>query len=255
MEQLTVGQVAKQAGLRTSAIRYYEEQGIIEPAIRNEAGYRLYQPHVVQELRFLLRAQHLGFSLSDIRVLLEGWRSGTLNEDAFIATAEKRYMALERQITHLLTLQHELGLFLQDIYRDRNNQSPASYLAQLIENICLNPLNQPGEALFERLLQRAGCELSTQAVKDLMSRLAGEHIHIWSEGDAFSILIVSDDDQVGLTLEQFAHAAADCRVPEHANQIPELMHNSDGFLLNVRGEHAFIIARIFLEISRQSMID
>jgi len=82
MKDITIGQLAKLVGLKTSAIRYYEEQEIIDPAERNESGYRIYPPNVVEELRFLIRAQHLGFSLSDIRVLLKGWRDGNLDHQS-----------------------------------------------------------------------------------------------------------------------------------------------------------------------------
>ena len=125
MDNLTIGQVAKRVGLRSSAIRYYEELGLIYPKERSSAGYRIYDESAIQDLRFIDRAQHLGFSLADIRILLDGWRDGNLEEQQFLQTAEERYYTLESQMTHLLTLQHELGLFLQDIYQSSSSQSPA----------------------------------------------------------------------------------------------------------------------------------
>ncbi len=250
-KRMTIGKIARMIGLRTSAIRYYEEQGLIRPAERNEAGYRLYGVEVVEELRFLRRAQHLGFSLADIRILLDGWRGGTLDQYSLIETAENRYLELEREATALLTLQHELGLLLQDIYARKPRQEPAELLSQLIDHICLNPLNSPAQIVFDRLLEKAGCEVTSLEAKNLMDDLKKEHIHVWNDEGVYSILVVSDDPQVGEILKKFARLASDCNAHEHVHQIPELMHNSDGYLLVVRGTHAFIIARLFLELARQ----
>ncbi len=250
-KQMTIGQIAKKVGLRTSAIRYYEEQGLIKAAERSEVGYRLYGVEVIDELRFLRRAQHLGFSLADIRILLGGWREGTLDQRSFIETAENRYLELEREATVLLTLQHELGLFLQDIYERKPKQTPAKLLSQLIDHICINPLNSPAHIILDRLLEKVGCKLTSQEARKLMDDLKDEHIHVWNDEGAYSILVVSDDPQVGEILQNFAELASDCSAHEHAHQIPELMHNSDGYLLVVRGKHAFIIARLFLELARQ----
>jgi DNA-binding transcriptional MerR regulator len=255
MEKLTIGKLAKKVGMRASAIRYYEELGLIHPKARSASGYRIFDESAVQELRFIDRAQHLGFSLADIRILLDGWREGSLEEQEFLETAEERYFALERQITHLLTLQHELGLFLQDIYQSSSTRTPTSMLSQLIEHICINPLNSPQSLLFDRMLERAGCSLNSSTVKELMEDLRDQHIHVWNEGDRYSILVVSDDPVVETVLQRFTVVVGDCQAKEHRHQIPALMHNSDGYLLVVEGDHAFVIARLFLEISRQNILD
>ena len=73
---MTVGQLAKRTGLRPSALRFYEEQGLLAPTAHSEGGYRLYDAAAEETVRFLLRAQRLGFSLADIRTLLAARRSG-----------------------------------------------------------------------------------------------------------------------------------------------------------------------------------
>ena len=88
-----------------------------------------------------------------------------------------------------------------------------------------------------------------------MEDLRDQHIHVWNEGDRYSILVVSDDPAVETILQRFTVVVGDCQAEEHRHQIPELMHNSDGYLLVVEGNHAFVIARLFLEISRQNILD
>ena len=62
-QSITIGQLARRTGLRTSALRYYEEQGLLQPLARTAAGYRLYDANAEQRVRFIGRAQRLGFSL------------------------------------------------------------------------------------------------------------------------------------------------------------------------------------------------
>jgi MerR family transcriptional regulator, copper efflux regulator len=67
---LTIGALARQAGVRTSAVRYYESEGILRPAGRLANGYRVYGDEAVSSLRFLRRAQALGISLKEVKQLL-----------------------------------------------------------------------------------------------------------------------------------------------------------------------------------------
>lgn len=68
---MRIGQVAKSTGLTVEAIRYYERLGLLPEAPRTASGYRRFEPAVVRRLRFVRRAQELGFSLGEIRELLE----------------------------------------------------------------------------------------------------------------------------------------------------------------------------------------
>jgi MerR family redox-sensitive transcriptional activator SoxR len=70
-ESLTIGQVATRAGLRTSSIRYYESVGVLADPER-VSGQRRYSPEIFVRLGFIDVAQRAGFSLEEIRKLLEG---------------------------------------------------------------------------------------------------------------------------------------------------------------------------------------
>lgn len=250
-KSLTIGELARQAGMRPSALRYYEQQGLLPTPLRTESGYRLYHPDNLQDLRFIQRAQRLGFSLADIHVLLDGWRAGKLDEETFLEAAEKRYLALEQQATQLLILQHELGLFLQDIYQHAiplNNLGTTGRLPALLERICNDPFAHPDATIFDRLLKRTGCQLNTQQAQEMLDRLRGCHIHIWQEEEGYAVLVVSNEPHVKEALEALSKMAFNCSAHAHSHQVPELMHNSSGYLLQIRGENAFILARLFLEI-------
>ena len=70
-ERLTIGKVAEAAGVATTTLRFYEREGLLSPTDRSRAGYRLYDDGAVQRLDFIRAAQAVGFTLDDIRALLQ----------------------------------------------------------------------------------------------------------------------------------------------------------------------------------------
>jgi DNA-binding transcriptional MerR regulator len=71
MIDLTRGELAKLGGVNPETIRYYERSGLLPEAPRSEAGYRLFAPDMVRRIRFIKRAQAVGFSLHEIKRLLD----------------------------------------------------------------------------------------------------------------------------------------------------------------------------------------
>jgi MerR family copper efflux transcriptional regulator len=67
---LTIGAVAREAGVPIDTIRYYEREGLLPEPRRRASGYRDYDLAAVQRLRFIRRAKDLGFTLEEIRDLL-----------------------------------------------------------------------------------------------------------------------------------------------------------------------------------------
>jgi DNA-binding transcriptional MerR regulator len=260
MPEWTIGQLARRAGMRTSTLRFYEEQGLLVPARRNEAGYRLYAPQAEQVLRFIQRAQHLGFSLGDIHVLLHaeqdtslevggGHSQGAEPLEALLKVAEKRYLALERQVTEILILQHELELFLQDL----NNAAPSrnssnGIVERLLESVCPSPLEKPSsDVTLDWLITHTGCSLVNLEEKTVLDSLRGRHVHIWKEGESYQILLVGHDPVVEAALRELAQLEAAC----HAHPAPQLTSSEEGFLFTVSGENAFIFAQLFLALERE----
>ena len=86
MTVLTIGQVARQAGVGVETVRYYERQGLLEQPARKASGYRQYAADAVSRLRFIRRGKELGFSLKEIGELL-ALRFGP---DATVAEVKRR---------------------------------------------------------------------------------------------------------------------------------------------------------------------
>ncbi len=72
MGNLAIGEVARQAGIRTSTLRYYEDADLLEAPERVN-GRRRYGPSVLPRLRAIQLAKRAGFTLSEIRVLFQGF--------------------------------------------------------------------------------------------------------------------------------------------------------------------------------------
>jgi len=67
---LKIGQLAERAEVNLQTIRYYEREGLLPKPPRLSSGYRLYPDGAVRRVRFIKRAQEIGFSLAEIRELL-----------------------------------------------------------------------------------------------------------------------------------------------------------------------------------------
>jgi MerR family mercuric resistance operon transcriptional regulator len=89
---MTVGEAAKTVGVAASTLRYYERQGLITPSDRTRSAYRLYDQEAVERLAFIRAAQGVGFTLDDIRTLLE------LDADA---PCEEVQALLQRRLTEV----------------------------------------------------------------------------------------------------------------------------------------------------------
>ena len=102
MEELTIGRLARQGGVNLETIRYYERQGLLPKPPRTAAGYRMFPKETARRLRFIKRAQELGFSLNEIHELLslrmkQGAKSGDIRAraEAKVADIEQKIRALE----------------------------------------------------------------------------------------------------------------------------------------------------------------
>ncbi|MCZ7543676.1 MAG: MerR family transcriptional regulator [Anaerolineae bacterium] len=245
---LTIGQLAKRAGLPTSTIRYYEAEGLLEPARRTDAGYRLYTPEAEQTLSFIQRAQRLGFSLRDVRALLEGLRARDLSDRRVIDIAEARFLALERQLTELLVQRHEMGLFLLDFRQQMAAQTGVSsaLFDRLVDRVCNGLPDQSPDGTLAWLVEHTGCALAEPDAQQVLETLRGHHVHIWQRDDVYYILVVGHDPEVKAALETLTELEGGCTV----HPAPELFGHKEGYLLAVRGPNAFIYARLFLTLEQ-----
>lgn len=108
---MTRGELAKKGQVNPETVRYYERSGLIPTAERSEAGYRLFTPAAAHRIHFIKRAQAVGFSLDDIKTLLDlkFSRDSTCGDvrsmvDAKISDINAKIAALETMRAELTAL-------------------------------------------------------------------------------------------------------------------------------------------------------
>lgn len=97
MAALMIGEVAQQAGVQPSALRYYESIGIL-PAPERVNGRRRYDAEILQRLAVIQLAQQAGFTLAEIGTLFEGFEDGATPSSRWRALAEQKLPEVEEQI-------------------------------------------------------------------------------------------------------------------------------------------------------------
>jgi DNA-binding transcriptional MerR regulator len=256
--EYTIGALAKRARVATSVLRYYEKEGLLTPGRRTASGYRVYGPEAEKTLLFINRAKRLGFSLDDIRQFLAAGRAEAgealgkkLSRKPGNVTqiAEDRFLEIERRLTELLVLRHELEVFL----REMSEQLPAADSARrlyrrLVDHVCGHSSTPQDEAAsLSSLMRRMGCNLASLKRGESLDVLRGRHIHVWREADGYSVLVPGEDPRIGTALEQIAASEAGCE----AHTEPHVEKTGEGHVFSAHGDNAFLFAQFFLALEHR----
>jgi MerR family mercuric resistance operon transcriptional regulator len=114
--KLTIARVARAAGVGIETVRYYERRGLVLQPRKGLGSFRHYQPDHVQRIRFIKRAQELGFSLDEIATLLE-LEDGT-DRRSIRRIAAARLEETRRRIADLQRIEGTLAHLLHDCEAD-----------------------------------------------------------------------------------------------------------------------------------------
>ncbi len=106
---VTIGRLAREAGLAAETLRYYERIGLIQPVQRTQSNYRLYDTHAGSRLRFIRRAQNLGFSLAEVKELLDISSSPENDMSHVKALTEQKIAEIDFKIADLQRMRSALA--------------------------------------------------------------------------------------------------------------------------------------------------
>ena len=112
MTGLLIGEVAKQMGLRTSAIRYYESEGLL-PKPARRSGQRIYDASILDRLSLIELAKAAGFSIADIRQLFQAVSRKTPPGPRWRALAERKAEELEETIARAQRMKQVLATVIR----------------------------------------------------------------------------------------------------------------------------------------------
>lgn len=96
-----IGEAAEQAGVNVQTLRYYERRGLLPKPSRRASAYREFPDEAVRVVRFIKRAQDLGFSLEEVDELLRLRRHSGRNRERIRSVAERRIKDIEKRVAEL----------------------------------------------------------------------------------------------------------------------------------------------------------
>ena len=111
---LKIGEVSKRSGIGVEALRFYEKSGLLERPSRTYSGYRVYGEDVLERLAFIKQAQALGFSLDEIRQIVDDARRGESPCDEVREIVHRRMEELDERLRELHRYRKELKATLEE---------------------------------------------------------------------------------------------------------------------------------------------
>ncbi|MEO1433552.1 MAG: heavy metal-responsive transcriptional regulator [Cyanobacteria bacterium J06633_8] len=111
MSQLTylkIGELAKQTGLTVGNLRYYSDIGLLQPVHRGGNGYRYYAPNASEQVEFIKKAQSLGFTLEEIKQILDVRNGGEIPCNLVQSLLNNKIEQLAIQIKQMTLFKREL---------------------------------------------------------------------------------------------------------------------------------------------------
>jgi MerR family Zn(II)-responsive transcriptional regulator of zntA len=131
----TIGRLAEASDTTADTIRFYEREGLLQPADRSDSGYRLYDKDAVIRLRFIRHAQACGFTLAGVRELLTlRQREGACCGEVRAQVVEKQQQ-LEIKIRSLRTMSAALDHLIADCNQAAEPIAACSILAAFDETL------------------------------------------------------------------------------------------------------------------------
>ena len=121
---MNIGQVSKASGVSAKTIRYYEDIGLIPPAARSGAGYRLYSDKDLHRLAFVRRARDLGFSVKEIGELLSLWSDRSRHSADVKRVAQGHIEHLQEKIRELRGMVDTLETLVECCAGDQRPDCP-----------------------------------------------------------------------------------------------------------------------------------
>jgi MerR family mercuric resistance operon transcriptional regulator len=108
---MTIGRLAKAAGVNVETVRYYQRRGLVTEPGKPQGGHRRYPPAALERIAFIRRAQQLGFSLAEVTELLQ--HSDGKNHRETRRIAERKQASLELHIGQLSAMRKRLKSLIQ----------------------------------------------------------------------------------------------------------------------------------------------
>lgn len=138
---LKIGDVSQLSGIGIEALRFYERSGLLEKPSRSIGGYRIYNEGILQRLEFIKKAQTLGFSLSEIKQIIEDAKVGTSPCADVREIVRQRLAELDERMREMKRYRQELAETLREW--DAVGRAPGHICGLIEEAEIKHPLSAP----------------------------------------------------------------------------------------------------------------
>lgn len=135
---LKIGQLAQQTGLAVGTLRYYSDLGLLQPVYRGNNGYRYYSLDASQQVEFVKKAQTLGFTLEEIKKILDVRDRGEKPCSLVQSLLEQKIEQLQIQIKHMTCFKAELEEYRNAWTNNPHPESKPQEVCPLISTVTLN---------------------------------------------------------------------------------------------------------------------
>ena len=138
---LKIGELAQKTGLSVGNLRYYSDLGVLNPVKRGDNGYRYYNLNASQQVEFIKKAQAIGFTLEEIKQILDVRDRGETPCDLVIHLLDTKIEELELKIQQMTLFKAELEEYRTDWKNHPRLQSNPEEACPLISTVSLKNIN------------------------------------------------------------------------------------------------------------------
>ncbi len=132
---LKIGEIAKITSVAVSTLRYYEEIGLVQPTDKSSAKYRYYKKDDVQLIVFIKKAQNIGFTLDEIKLILSERSSGKSPCPKVRDLAQRKIVELRDKIKDLKLIERDLKRYVLNCCHEEDSKPHESNVCKMIDKI------------------------------------------------------------------------------------------------------------------------
>lgn len=143
--EMQAGQAAKVLGVGIQTLHFYENEGIIPHPPRSRSGYRLYTPEIMERVRFIRKAQAIGFSLNEIKEIIALAQKGTSPCGRVQAALAGKLNEVDRRLKELGDFRNELAALIEQAVELSTHKGQAQ-VCSIVEEalpLSINPIGTP----------------------------------------------------------------------------------------------------------------
>ena len=132
---LKIGEIAKITSTAVSALRYYEEIGLLKPACKSSAKYRYYKKDDIQLITFIKKAQNIGFTLDEVKIILSERNSGKSPCPKVRELAQRKVLELREKIKDLKLIERDIKRYILNCCHEGDSNPSDHNVCKMIDKV------------------------------------------------------------------------------------------------------------------------